>query len=624
MDKSVMKSVFLNYIGPFLFPPIMMLVIGLPIRALSQTHTMPGNNVVPSGASLTIQSGGTINAAAGSTVTGFGGGGGAPTTSTYITQTPDAGLSAEIALSTLATGLLKSTTTTGVLTTITDNSSNWNTAFTQMLQWDGGATNLVAATGRTSLGGTTVGQSFFTLANPGAVTFPEISATNVVSAVSAATFRTDIGAGTGSGNVSNTGTPAAGQIPIWTNATTLKGDTGFTFSGTGTSALLDIGSTDLGLARNAAGTLEINNGTAGQFGGLKIGTRDAGTTAVTDAMLVTHNSTGTPGIGFGESISFNLDSATVANQPAGRIAVAWSTATNSARTSYMDLLVEGNAGANFASGVRIFGEAGTTSMSVGTTTDPGAGGIVNANAGFQVGSTGGAGKILIGNGTQFVASTPTYPNAAGTSGVIVQSNGTNLITSTPTWPTTAGTAGYTLRSDGTNFASYPQDMYNSSTTGVSASYSSDTYIAGSAVVVAAGDFKAKGQYHCLFDMTKTAAGVGASIINVHIGTAGTVSDNVALIFTFGSGTAVADSGIFEVWVTFRSVGSGTSAVVVGSCKCVHQLATTGLISNAAVWPIVGTVSSGFASNTFTTIGLSYTGGASFSGTNTQVQATLVQ
>jgi hypothetical protein len=61
------------------------------------------------------------------------------------------------------------------------------------LQWDGGATNLVAATGRTSLGGTTVGQSFFTLTNPGAVSWPEISAANAVTAVSAATMRTDLG-----------------------------------------------------------------------------------------------------------------------------------------------------------------------------------------------------------------------------------------------------------------------------------------------------------------------------------------------------------------------------------------------------------------------------------------------
>ena len=46
---------------------------------------------------------------------GGGGGGGAPTDATYITQTPDATLSAEQALSALATGILKNTTTTGIL-----------------------------------------------------------------------------------------------------------------------------------------------------------------------------------------------------------------------------------------------------------------------------------------------------------------------------------------------------------------------------------------------------------------------------------------------------------------------------------------------------------------------------
>lgn len=48
-----------------------------------------------------------------------GGGGGAPTTATYITQTPDAGLSAEQALSALGTGLMKNTTGTGVVSIAT-------------------------------------------------------------------------------------------------------------------------------------------------------------------------------------------------------------------------------------------------------------------------------------------------------------------------------------------------------------------------------------------------------------------------------------------------------------------------------------------------------------------------
>jgi hypothetical protein len=96
--------------------------------------------------------------------------------------------------------------------------ADWDTAYNERLQWDGGSTNLVPATGRTSLGGTTVGQNFFTLTNPSAITFPRINANNSVSALDATTFRTAIGAGTGDGTISSvsgtalqitsTGTPA--------------------------------------------------------------------------------------------------------------------------------------------------------------------------------------------------------------------------------------------------------------------------------------------------------------------------------------------------------------------------------------------------------------------------------
>ncbi|WP_396197388.1 beta strand repeat-containing protein [Flavobacterium sp.] len=48
------------------------------------------------------------------------------------------------------TGLVLSTA--GTITYVTNNSANWNTAFTERNRWDGGATGLVAATGRASLG----------------------------------------------------------------------------------------------------------------------------------------------------------------------------------------------------------------------------------------------------------------------------------------------------------------------------------------------------------------------------------------------------------------------------------------------------------------------------------------
>jgi hypothetical protein len=112
-------------------------------------------------------------------------------------------------------GIALSTGTTWT-TSITNNSSNWNTAFSDRLKWDGGSTGLVASTGRTSLGGTTVGQSMFTLTNPSAITFPRFNADNSVTALSAANFRTAIGAGT-----VTTVTAAAGTPISITNNTTI-------------------------------------------------------------------------------------------------------------------------------------------------------------------------------------------------------------------------------------------------------------------------------------------------------------------------------------------------------------------------------------------------------------------
>jgi len=114
-------------------------------------------------------------------------------------------------------GIALSTGTTWT-TSITNNSTNWNTAYTDRLKWDGGSTGLVAATGRTSLGGTTIGQSMFTLTNPSAITFPRFNADNTVEARSAANFRSDIGAGTVT-SVTASGT-AGNPISITNNTTT--------------------------------------------------------------------------------------------------------------------------------------------------------------------------------------------------------------------------------------------------------------------------------------------------------------------------------------------------------------------------------------------------------------------
>jgi hypothetical protein len=112
-------------------------------------------------------------------------------------------------------GIALSTGTTWA-SSIPNNSTNWNTAYTDRLKWDGSSTGLVAATGRTSLGGTTIGQSMFTLTNPSAITFPRFNADNTVTARTAANFRSDIGAGTVTSVNIASGTP----MSITNNTTT--------------------------------------------------------------------------------------------------------------------------------------------------------------------------------------------------------------------------------------------------------------------------------------------------------------------------------------------------------------------------------------------------------------------
>ena len=63
-----------------------------------------------------------------------------------------------------------------------------------------------------------------------------------------------------------------------------------------------------------------------------------------------------------------------------------------------------------------------------------------------------ANKVLLSNGTDFVLSTPTFPNASATTRKIIVSDGTNWIASTETYAT-PGTSGNVLTSDGTNWVS---------------------------------------------------------------------------------------------------------------------------------------------------------------------------
>lgn len=109
---------------------------------------------------------------------------------------------------------------------------------------NGGTGATAAPAARTNLGATTLGGNLFTITNPSAVTFPRFNADNTVSSLSAADFRTAIGAGTGGGSVSSvavsggtTGLTTSGG-PITSSGTiTLAGTLAVSNGGTGATTL---------------------------------------------------------------------------------------------------------------------------------------------------------------------------------------------------------------------------------------------------------------------------------------------------------------------------------------------------------------------------------------------------
>lgn len=168
-----------------------------------------------------------LSAAAFRSAIGAGSGGGDASTNTSSSVDSEIALFSGTSGKTLkrgsGTGLLK--ITSGVASTITDNSTNWDTSYTDRLKWDGGATGLTASTGRTSLGATTVGSNLFTLTNPSAVRYPRINADNTVTAVTAATVLSEAGASPtpsttarwdASGNLGSVSTPTGRGInDVW-------------------------------------------------------------------------------------------------------------------------------------------------------------------------------------------------------------------------------------------------------------------------------------------------------------------------------------------------------------------------------------------------------------------------
>lgn len=169
--------------------------------------------------------------------------GGGSGTVTSVAMTVPTGLSVSGTPITTS-GTLAVSLAAGYSIPTTSSQTNWDSAYTDRLKWDGGATGLTASTGRTSLGATTVGSNLFTLTNPGAVTFLKLNADNTVTAESQSTHRTSLGLGTMAtetasnyaalagasftGNVSTTGTVTATGNVIGHLATNAQTGTTYT------------------------------------------------------------------------------------------------------------------------------------------------------------------------------------------------------------------------------------------------------------------------------------------------------------------------------------------------------------------------------------------------------------
>jgi hypothetical protein len=152
-------------------------------------------------------------------------------------------------------------------------------------------------------------------------------------------------------------------------------------------------------------------------------------------------------------------------------------------------------------------------------------------------------------------------------------------------------------------------------------FAADTYLAGSNIAIPVTGLKAGSRYRLVFDVTKTAAGVAAPILTLRFGTGGSTADAALAALTFPAQTAAADTGRFALEVTFRSVGSGTAAVVQAMGSLIHGLAATGLSVSSA--PVQIGTSAGFNSTPANSIiGVSVNGGASAAWTVSIVQASL--
>ena len=140
-------------------------------------------------------------------------------------------------------------TTTGVISALDGNSTQWNSAYAK--------TNAF----------TTIGTNFTKIPDVSAVSYTRINANQTISLLSASAFRTAIGAGTSSttGTVTKSGTPVNNQLAVWTTATNIEGEPELTYSGSTFTVGGQLGSSPIITLLGTSPKLLISNSKNGNW-----------------------------------------------------------------------------------------------------------------------------------------------------------------------------------------------------------------------------------------------------------------------------------------------------------------------------------------------------------------------
>lgn len=228
--------------------------------------------------------------------------------------------------------------------------------------------------------------------------------------------------------------------------------------------------------------------------------------------------------------------------------------------------------------------------------------VVNGGTGLAASV---ADAVLVGDSTTAYTARTLPASCAGTTAKLLYDSTTNL---------------FSCGTDQTSAAGTPT-QYNQSVATPAAGFAADTYLVGSSIAIPANSLKIGTRYHLIFNVSKTAAGTATPILNIRFGTLGTTGDAAKCTLTWTAQTAATDTGIFEVWATFRTVGSGTAAVLQCAGQRTHGASITGL--GTLVGETKTATSAGFDSTVASSIiGTSVNGGTSAAWTITNVNATL--